>query len=429
VPVGREALRAVTGFYEISKHRGSVYPFKDSWVVPTYHPALLTRGGRINKRGAPQDDGGIPVEPIMFMDLRKALDIERDGFEYKERDRKVIDDYALFANMMWRLSSLYKDKPLAVDIETENDYISCIGIAVSPTQSYCVTLRTEDGDIFSDNYYILYNLAQLLSTREIIGQNFSYDMAWLDGKHGIETPNYFFDTMVAQNVCFPEFPMGLDFMTSIMTDMPYYKDDGKDHKKVKDYDKLWIYNCNDVLATYECYEKLSAHLDEIEQRDIFEFQMRTTKLAYKAAMRGFRIDHDKRERWLNQISREIGRLREEANFIAGRRINLSSPLQLKKYLYEELGLEIEYAPNGKVTTNENAIKRMKDKYEDIKFLTLLERHRKLVKFNGTYCKDKTDEDGKFRCSYSWTKRARLRSYESPFRTGANMQNIPRRVDI
>jgi hypothetical protein len=41
-----------------------------------------------------------------------------------------------------------------------------------------------------------------------------------------------------------------------MTDIMFYKQDGKDWKKIKDYEMLWDYNCNDVLSTYECGEKL-----------------------------------------------------------------------------------------------------------------------------------------------------------------------------
>jgi uracil-DNA glycosylase family 4 len=432
ITLGREPLRALCGmdYYALSNWRGSILSsVRGRKVIPTYHPSLLVRGGRISrtkKAGDSADEGGVPVRPVMIMDFKKAFKQSASPeIRYKKRDR-IIPQYLEWV-VDWLRSSY---GPLAVDIETEQDTISCVGFANSPTSSVCIPFVSGPGKRYwtqGDEEVIIAEIKEVLENPEIeiIGQNFSYDMTWFKELWGIEVANYKFDTLVAQSVVFPDFPQGLDFINSMFTDIPYYKDDGKNHKLCKDYPKLWQYNCNDVLATFEGAEKLKQELDFYDLHEVFEYEMRMTRAMFKIARRGILIDKEKKREYLIEANRQLKRWDEKITEIVGHDLNLRSPKQIKEYLFGDLKMK-PIIDKGKVTTNENALKKLQVKYPKNEFIQILMKYRKLAKLRDTYLKGvKLDPDDRVRCSYGWTANGRLSSYESPFNTGLNLQNIPR----
>ena len=63
-----------------------------------------------------------------------------------------------------------------------------------------------------------------------IGQNWKFDEKLLDTcidgtcSFGIGTRGFYFDTLLAFRVLYPELVGRLEFTTSVMTEEPYYKD-------------------------------------------------------------------------------------------------------------------------------------------------------------------------------------------------------------
>ena len=269
-------------------------------------------------------------------------------------------------------------------------------------------------------------LKEVLAKLPIIGQNFSYDMTWLERDIG-RTENYYFDTLVGMNVTFPELPQSLAFQTSIFTDIPFYNDDRKGGKgKTKDYPKLWNYCCNDVLATYESYEKLDSEIDYRGLMKLFDFDMDVTKKMFEISKRGIRFDSKKRNVMRAEARKELKKLEEDLNNEVGKEINPKSSKQLLDYFYGELGiLPIKHPKTKRPTLDENAIKKLLVKFPGINALGILGAHRRIQKFYGTYLGVTIDNDKHIRCSYGWTETGRLTSSDTPFRTGTNLQNIPK----
>ncbi len=77
----------------------------------------------------------------------------------------------------------------------------------------------------------------------------TYDVNFMSRTNGIKTNGYYFDTYVATATLLPEFPRGLDFLTSVYTDFAYYKEERKTWKDTMDFNILWNYNAKDVIAT------------------------------------------------------------------------------------------------------------------------------------------------------------------------------------
>ena len=226
---GEGALNRVTNKSSIEKWRGSVIEShpglmeKVYKVIATYEPSLLVRGGRTKD--------GVPVRPIILIDLKRAFKQgDYPEIRRKERERIIQPSYL---QVIGELNYIRKNKPrIMIDIETEKGRISCIGFAYSAVKAICVPFIGVDGEEYFRGQE-LNNVNELI--REILedediekaGQNFVYDMAWLERAYECKVRNYKFDNMVAIQTVFPEFPMSLAFQTSIYTDIVIIKMMGK----------------------------------------------------------------------------------------------------------------------------------------------------------------------------------------------------------
>ena len=97
---------------------------------------------------------------------------------------------------------------LAVDIETRQHHITCIGIAWNKREALCIPFTCEEDThgywSLEEEAQIVYRLYQLLTHPgvRVIGQNWIYDsqhiLRWWNF-----IPRFAFDTMLAQHVMFP----------------------------------------------------------------------------------------------------------------------------------------------------------------------------------------------------------------------------------
>lgn len=168
-------------------------------------------------------------------------------------------------------------------------------------------------------------------------QNGMFDMTFMLEKHGIKTQN-FDDTMVAQALLYPDYKKGLDFITSMWTNHPYYKDEGKQWGRlVWDEDDFWLYSAKDSLI---CAEAIESQLSELERMDNLEAYHRTIKLMTPLMCiqhTGIKVDMEALDKAKIDIDTEINKLQLELNEEAGEEINASSPKQLAALFYVKLG--------------------------------------------------------------------------------------------
>src|SRR5690606_8827381 len=146
------------------------------------------------------------------------------------------------------------------DIEVMNEEISCISFSISPTEGISIPFVLSGTDYFTPDQEleIWKEIASILEDPNIkkIGHNYIFDMSFIYRKYGIITRN--FDcSMIAQGIAYPDFPKGLDFVTSMNTREPYYKDDGKKWLKTGgSYRDFWVYNAKDSLVCQESFPKI-----------------------------------------------------------------------------------------------------------------------------------------------------------------------------
>lgn len=211
----------------IGKLRGVPYEGWNGYkVLPTYHPAAIMRNWKLR--------------PIMIADIDKAK--RQADFPEITRPRReiwtepTIDD-------LWKFYELHiKPLPrLSIDIETRGPQITCIGFA--PTVKIALTVPFHSRGQDNGNYWKTleeemkaWDFVRTMCglKKEIVGQNFLYDMQYLWKGYGIPVPHQTDDTMLLHHALQPEMDKGLAFLGSVYTEEPawkYMRDKGGTIKK------------------------------------------------------------------------------------------------------------------------------------------------------------------------------------------------------
>lgn len=228
----------------ISAWRGSVVPctlVEGHKVLITYHPAFVVR---------PQGFGN---HPIFLNDLKK---IKREA-ESPDLNYPHYDAYVDPPNLRGVVEEMMESEWLTVDIETFGESLACVGFADSVKRGLCVTFENPEG----------WDLARMLlsdpASPKKIFQYGAFDINYLNHYYGWVTSNYAFDTYIAAANLLPEFKRGLDFLTSIYTPLPFYKEERKTWKNTGDLSTLWLYNIKDVISTHWIAMEQMRELNEL----------------------------------------------------------------------------------------------------------------------------------------------------------------------
>ena len=441
VPVGNVAAAALCGLSSITKYRGSIMEstmLPGRKVVPTIHPAAAMR---------------MYIQRYFIThDLRKAL-AQSEFPNIRLPQRNLIITPTLTDFRMW-LAEFYDkvqrgecQKRIAFDIEiTGSLELSCFSLAYNPNEAICVAV---DRYSLQDEMETMLLVAKILEdpAMEVIGQNINFDLYFCLKKYHIHPKCQIQDTMIGHNVIYPDFPKGLDFLCSIYTDEPYYKDEGKEWKNIKDWPKFWRYSCKDSATTLEIWNNAiepalhaqgfwATYRMDIEKHYPMFFPM----------LRGVNADPPAVQRVKADLEKTIFRLQEELDSeieattsdkelkIVDKEtsqmgfLNEASPKQVMRYFYIDLGIP-PYTNGGKPTCDDKALQRLAKgtaSRQPLKAASLIQELRKHRKFRNTYLNMKFDADNRFRCTYNprGTIFGRLSSSQTIFHTGMNQQNLP-----
>jgi DNA polymerase-1 len=234
--------------------------------------------------------------------------------------------------------------------------------------------------------------------------------------------------MIEMAILFPDFPRGLDFITTMYTDLQYYKDDGKKYFKIGgDERDFWTYNAKDSLVCSEAYPKLQAEL--VRQGNLSAYQRQAKMISPCVYMqeRGMRMDVAGMKIASDDAEKRLSTYQEELNQLAGTELNPNSPKQLIEYFYIKKRIKPYIGKEGNMTTDEDAMRRLAR--QGIKEAQIIRDMRRWRKLKGTYLDVKLSADGRLRSAMNpgKTKTGRLASGEDIFGEGTNVQNIPEGV--
>ena len=321
---------------------------------------------------------------------------------------------------------------VAWDIEALNHQVSCISFAISRSRVMSIPLVDERGKhrwMPDQELTIWLEIARVLGDPTItkLGMNLIFDIGFMLGQMGIHTRGPIQDIMIAHHIIYPDFPKGLDFICSVHTREPYYKDDGKMWSKPwHDMELFWQYNCKDSAV---CFDAWDDELEPALERDGYWGTYNNTielfPIILYMQMRGIKVDRVRLEETKHEVETAIAAKQVELDKVAEYPFNPASPKQCAEYFYVTKGLTPYISRStGRPTTDDRAMSRIFRRY-NLKEAKLVQEIRALSKLLGTYLEVQFDKDSRVRCSYNprGTTTGRLSSSQTIFGTGMNLQNL------
>ena len=429
VAFGNVALLALCNRVGITKWRGSVLEstlVPGLKVVPTFHPATFIppKFNFLNK-------------PIICEDLMRAK--HEATFKEIRRTPRRIFIRPTFEQSLRILKHCYEvgtaGQIISIDIEVINREVDCFSLGWSPTEAANIPLRCSQGDYFNpdEELEIIRWLAMIIQDERIdkVGANFIFDMQFLFHKYGAVPRGKLHCTQIAQKISYPDLPAGLDAVCTMYTDIPYYKQDGKQWMKMGygTWDQWWNYSAMDSIVPQEALPKQLECLRKQHNEVTYERQRKLIPALLYMSERGIKVDVSGMMDYSDSQQTILDQKAEELNDEVGYKINYNSPKQLMEYFYKQLGHKPykKRKPTGEYgdSIDVDALKRLSR--QGVAAAQIMLDIRGLSKRISTYLDiGKVDKDGRYRSSYKpvGAETGRLSSGETIFGTGGNQQNWP-----
>lgn len=437
VALGKYPLWYLTGKTPIGKWRGSILEgtlVPGTKVIGTYHPASVLRVWE--------------QHAVVEMDLRKAVR-EAAWPEIRRPSREFILDPDPATRT--RVAREMAEAPwLSVDIETLDVHgdgrwgIACVGFADGPHRALVIPYHGPDA---------IETVRMLCgSPAKKVLQNGTFDTMVL-ADNGITLTNFAWDTMLAHHALYPEcasgedemaklkgssgkkqavIGKGLDFLCSIYTDEPYYKDSGKVWRETGDILMFYRYNALDAMVTYEVMEAQRQELEDMGLGSTFERRMALVQPLIRSTRRGIPVDLRARDKLRGEILGEITAFQSTLDSAAGEPINVKSTAKggdMQRLLYTKLRLPPQRnKESGALSTDREALVALvrKTNHPVLRTILAIRERRDILE---RYLDTPIDADGRMRCSFdiTGTRTARLASRASIYGSGTNLQNQPPRI--
>lgn len=356
VLLGPAALRAAKGTYlndknrektfSLSDFRGTVFvcdlpgsPMFGFKCLATYHPQALFRNQS--------------AVPLTRFDLKRA---RKEGCTRTYVPPVLsVDVDASFDTLIGRLRAIATHKlPFAMDIEGWQGTLPCLSISVTPNEAFIVPFVDRAGNSVwtLEQEVSLWDALSLILTDSSIPktlQNAMYDRFVLAFYYRMLVCGVTEDTMLKAWELFCELDKDLGTLVSLYTDHPFYKD----QRTVPDTRAFWAYCCKDSAVTNEISRVQGLKLTGSSLAH-YRFNVALLNPFLFIELKGMRLDHAK-------LADRIKDLQSQAFFdnntkpktsygteqillenMVGWQINISSPADTMKLLYDQLKLPIQY---------------------------------------------------------------------------------------
>lgn len=433
VALGNAPMSMLTGKLGIFKYWGSILPctmIPGLKVIPIPHPAAIIRGL-------------FAMRQIINVFLRRAVKESASKELNLPQHELIIDPDS--DTILHHLDRMLSSPKIAFDIENPGrSPIVCISFSDSPTWSMSIPLTRGLGHRWHKfiEHDIWYAISKLLSNDALkIAHNLNYDFTWLT-THKIHVKPPYYDTMQAHHACYPDLSRdelkkfklnSLALCTALYTREPYYKSDFKadndaDPKwKGTEYE-FWKYNAKDSVVCYEIQEVTSRDLAFMGQQPAFQHDMSVWRPLEAMSLKGLYVDQPAREEVSKLASTYITEIKQRIDTLADREVDTNSHVDVKKFLYHDLNLPLQFDRKTKKPTSDAvALHRILKKtgHEAAKLIIDIRRFSKL---KSTYLDTGLYQDGRFHTTYNQARTTtfRLSSSEYVLGGGANLQNIPGR---
>lgn len=386
--LGKTACDAlnVGGGESMTKMRGQWVDVNGKKGMTTWHPAYVLRKpselesfvADITRAFAPLAGEGRPDPNIVVLD--------------------TVEELESWINAMTQI----KPELLCFDLETQqlqyyerpdkpSDKILMMAVAWSTKEVAIIT------------HTLLYNpeshfwLNFMFDTFTMVGHNAKFDVVYLRVQLGVKARTHH-DTMLMHYALNEMPPHGLKSLAKTYMGVDDYEGDlvqkylrsrNDDYGKVPFYE-MSLYAAIDVCCTLQLYHIFKNQLVAKKLWDwpyknlLMEISLALTEMEY----RGTFIDAPYLREWEAELEIALEAVKKEINEAAGHELNPASPMQLKKFLFEEAGLPMPKHirdRNGKSIgegkTNKQTLEWLKGKHPVV---DLIFKYRRLLKIKSSY---------------------------------------------
>lgn len=383
----------------------------------------------------------IPCYPsariVKDMSLRMWVDLCCQKLARELHNPKGAPQYDMLLNPSLEETLAYLRGPVlradrvSVDIETGRGQINTVGFAISEREAIAINVLPDRLGV--DSHHELWSAinAILKSDQPKILQNFIYEHAYFS-KYGIQLRGPIYDTMIAQKLLWPEFPMGLDTVGRMYTDQPYWKEDGKSWNDIRDWSRHYEYNCKDTMGTYAGFLGQSADLRYRGLTDLHdEYLTRLYPAVAEMCSRGIPVSEERLFALRKSVDAEYAKELQALNKTEGaEKLNPRSPDQVKKFLIAR-GYQVpkkydSKTKQWKASTDEKSLKKLRLKAPEDPALTHLLKLSKYGKAQSSYLNFTYDADRRMRYSLNahGTETGRWSGGTDPWDHGVNPQTVP-----
>lgn len=453
VPMGNTALMALLGVTGIHSYRNRVMR-SDTYncdVLPMLHPSALLRNP--------------DHESLMHKDFQKLKEYLAEHVTAETRERIEFGEVKVVQTKP-HMNSIYKKilkrGIMFWDVETNGEsvydkdklQVTCVSICCENKIAYVFPVTEYANDLYE--HFIFDFMLKLLQNPKIkkCAQNINFDTKVMKVKYGIETVNWWFDTMIAHYLIKPVrgthnlHAMTWEYLAEEAGGYDdFVKSIGGAHKLEPGQD-LWHYNGLDSSVGFELMTIFEPILKKRNHWRIFrEIMMEVSDDLMEMELKGMQFDvpyikelsTDYQMRMMElekAMSEDEGVLKFE--WLYGRRFNPKSHLDLKWLLFEHYSLPIiKYTPKKQPSTDKECIAQYAQ--DGNTFCQHLQEYRRLSKADSTYLSglmEKLYEGGISHTNFNLTITAtgRTSSGANPELKAIsdrafNMQNIPRDPEI
>ena len=339
------------------------------------------------------------------VDIHRA--IEQSAYPEIRRVERKFATMPTYDYITKRLKQIINDKPpISFDLEGYPNQVgvTCYSVAVSPRDCFIVPFRSMDkAPVWSlEEEMELWRLTSLMLSDpdiEKTAQNAMYEMFVFQWRHQICIRGLKEDTMLKQWELYCELPKGLDYLTAMYTDEPYYKDE----RTVQEMEAHHEYCCKDSAFTMEIEAKQEKQIVKFPRsNEHYRFNMSILRPYTYMQLRGCNIDEARRMEHMQVTWQRIEQQQEIVNQMTGLVFNVKSHVQMKKLLYETLRLKKQYKGRGAQRKLSSDAASLATLYSDTELPILLEL-MKLMRLRTRFSdinKLQPFSDGRIRCNYS-----------------------------
>lgn len=257
----REVMLAMGGVLKeddtpITTMRGGVWNIGGRLVIPMIHPFFASVNRKWIRR--------------MLNDWRKVGDFMQEGDSFFPSEPSHIIN-PTYPELTGYLTRAFSDPyaPMALDIETWGNRLSCVGFAMDAGTS--IVIPTDTADRLHENLPFIQALCE--GDHPKILANGNFDWYWLSRGYGIEINNFCWDVQLLHHCVHPNDNHGLEYLTSIYLRRPSWKSMAKGEYDAitlrERAEKLWVYNGIDCCNTRELLDHLRAEVESEGQLDFY----------------------------------------------------------------------------------------------------------------------------------------------------------------